>query len=51
MTMWTIDDRYETMPWDELDAVVFDVGNVLLSYSPEEELEAFFRGRPSCTKG
>ena len=44
MTMWTIDDRYETMPWDELDAVVFDVGNVLLSYSPEEELEAFFPG-------
>ena len=44
MTMWTIDDRYETMPWDELDAVVFDVGNVLLSYSPEEELGAFFPG-------
>ena len=44
LTMWTIDDRYETMPWDELDAVVFDVGNVLLSYSPEEELEAFFPG-------
>ena len=44
MTMWTLDDRYETMPWDELDAVVFDVGNVLLSYSPEEELEAFFPG-------
>ncbi len=44
MTMWTIDDRYETMPWDALDAVVFDVGNVLLSYSPEEELEAFFPG-------
>ena len=44
MTMWTLDDRYETMPWDALDAVVFDVGNVLLSYSPEEELEAFFPG-------
>ncbi len=45
MTMWTIDDRYETMPWDELDAVVFDwhVGNVLLSWgrSPEEELGVF----------
>ena len=37
MTMWTIDDQYETMPWDELDAVVFDVGNVLLSYSPEAD--------------
>lgn len=44
MTMWTIDDRCETMPWDALDAVVFDVGNVLLSYSPEEELETFFPG-------
>ncbi len=22
MTMWTIDDQYETMPWNELDAVV-----------------------------
>ena len=44
MTMWTIDDQYETRPWDALDAVVFDVCNVLLSYSPEEELEAFFPG-------
>lgn len=44
MTQWMIDDRYERMPWDELDAVVFDVGNVLLSYSPDEELEHLFPG-------
>ena len=47
MTMWTIDDQHETMPWDELDAVVFDVGNVLVAFQPQ----LFFRGRPSCTKG
>lgn len=29
-----IDDLYATMPWDEIDAVVFDVGNVLLSWDP-----------------
>lgn len=30
-----LDDRFDTMPWDEIDAVVFDVGNVLLSFDPE----------------
>lgn len=30
-----LDDRYETMPWDEIDAVVFDVGNVLLSWKAD----------------
>lgn len=29
-----IDDKYARMPWDEIDAVVFDVGNVLLSFDP-----------------
>ena len=33
-----IDDQYETMPWDALDAVVFDVGNVLLTFNPEKLL-------------
>ena len=32
----TFDDIYETMPWDAVDAVVFDVGQVLLSYNPQE---------------
>ena len=31
MGTYTIDDLYTSMPWDALDAVVFDVGNVLLS--------------------
>lgn len=39
-----IDERHERMPWDALDAVVFDVGDVLLHYSPEAELEHFFPG-------
>ena len=44
MGTYTIDDLYTSMPWDALDAVVFDVGNVLLSYSPQEELDALFPG-------
>ena len=42
----TIDDRYETMPWDQLDAVVFDVGNVLVVFSPEELTAELFPGDP-----
>lgn len=34
----TIDDLYPSMPWDALDAVVFDVGNVLLSFDPPQIL-------------
>ncbi|MGN0778497.1 MAG: HAD family hydrolase [Aristaeellaceae bacterium] len=30
----TLDDQYSTMPWDAIDAVVFDVGNVLLRFDP-----------------
>lgn len=39
-----IDECYDHMPWDALDAIVFDVGDVLLHYSPEAELEHFFPG-------
>lgn len=35
MNYLMIDDKYPSMPWDELDAVVFDVGNVLLSFDPK----------------
>lgn len=28
------DDQYTTMPWDKIDAVVFDVGQVLLTFDP-----------------
>ncbi len=37
-----IDDIYEKMPWDEIDAVVFDVGQVLLSSEPMQILEQLF---------
>lgn len=40
-----LDDQYPTMPWDKIDAVVFDVGNVLLSWTAEEILN---RVLPEC---
>lgn len=33
-----IDDKYAAMPWDEIDTVVFDVGNVLLLWNYNELL-------------
>ena len=36
----TLDDLYEKMPWEQIDAVVFDVGGVLLDMSPREVLRA-----------
>lgn len=42
----TFDDIYETMPWDAVDAVVFDVGQVLLSYNPQEILDEHVPDRP-----
>lgn len=38
MNRLMIYDKYPSMPWDEIDTVVFDVGNVLLRYDPEEIL-------------
>ena len=32
------DDLHETMPWDAVDAVVFDVGNVLIRFDPADLL-------------
>ena len=37
-----LDGRVTGMPWDEIDTVVFDVGNVLLSFNPEKTLEELF---------
>jgi len=31
MIKQTLDDRFERMPWDRIDTVVFDVGNVLIT--------------------
>ncbi len=36
-----IDDKFSRMPWDEIDAVVFDVGRVLLSFEPEDILRRY----------
>ena len=33
-----IDDMYAKMPWGQIDAVVFDVGNVLLKWQAQELL-------------
>ena len=33
-----LNDRCSAMPWDAIDNVVFDVGNVLLAFSPEKIL-------------
>lgn len=41
-----IDDKYDSMPWDEIDAVVFDVGNVLLSWKGQEILNRVVPERP-----
>lgn len=41
-----MDDKFETMPWDEIDAVVFDVGNVLLSWQPQVLLMRIVPERP-----
>lgn len=41
-----IDDKYASMPWDEIDAVVFDVGNVLLTWVPNEILSRLIPERP-----
>lgn len=35
-------EAFETMPWDAVDNVVFDIGNVLLRSDPSDLLEALF---------
>ncbi len=41
-----IDDKFAAMPWEEIDAVVFDVGNVLLSWKAQEILDKLVPERP-----
>ncbi len=41
-----IDDVYPTMPWDSIDAVVFDVGRVLLDFQPEKILARYLPDAP-----
>ena len=41
-----LDDQYAVMPWEQIDAVVFDVGNVLLSWQAQELLDLLVPDRP-----
>ena len=41
-----LNDKFPTMPWDEIDTVVFDVGNVLLQWAPDEVLTRCVPERP-----
>ncbi len=41
-----INDLYPTMPWDEIDAVVFDIGNVLVAMDEDQVLATMFPGDP-----
>ncbi len=38
------DLEYETMPWHKVDAVVFDIGNILIRFAPDDFLERLFPG-------
>lgn len=38
------DLTYETMPWHKVDAVVFDIGNILIRYAPDDFLLKLFPG-------
>lgn len=38
------DLEYETMPWHKVDAVVFDIGNVLIRYAPDDFIQQLFPG-------
>lgn len=46
MTYLTLDDQFETMPWDRIDAVVFDVGDVLVDMNAPEILTHAFPDEP-----
>lgn len=40
-----LNDRCSVMPWDVIDNVVFDVGNVLLTFQPERILQELLPDR------
>ena len=35
---------YGTMPWHKVDAVIFDIGNVMIRYAPDDFLQILFPG-------
>ena len=38
------DQAYETMPWHKVDAVIFDIGNVLIRFEPDDFIQQLFPG-------
>lgn len=42
----TLDSQYAAMPWEKIDNVIFDVGNVLLTYSPDKLLRDLLPDQP-----
>ena len=42
----SLDDQYESMPWEKIDAVVFDVGNVLMAFRPEQAVAEILPEQP-----
>lgn len=38
------DLTYETMPWHKVDTVVFDIGNVLIRFAPDDFVQQLFPG-------
>ena len=46
MLMLPLDAQYAAMPWDQIDTVVFDIGNVLVAFAPEEILQELFPDDP-----
>lgn len=38
------DLAYDTMPWHKVDAVVFDIGNVLIHFAPDGFVQQLFPG-------
>lgn len=50
MSRYSLDDLYPSMPWDKLDAVIFDVGNVLVAFNPPKVLREIFPGQEELQK-
>ncbi len=44
MTNGVINSKYQSMPWDLIDSVVFDVGDVLVKFDGESTLAHFYPG-------
>lgn len=50
MNQRMFNDLYSAMPWDKIDTVVFDIGNVLLSYHPEQMLREAYPDDPAMQR-